>query len=237
MMNFKFTYTFMRLLEESSWFWRVGHWRWVKLPRHCHVAHGLNGVHRWVGKNRYPLVNWHRPRESPIFMETNLPTPMTARVYVRLLEDELSSFFKKVVWAYVFFWFAKAIVDREMWSLCAPILWGLYDSGCLGSAVLCDGFGNDTEVNSESDTVLGDPYGDLCHHMGSKGSDISWMLWEWKINTACEHGTSWILCTIHIHSKERVWWSLFFVCVLRFWTLLPSSKPRKATTKEGLILS
>jgi hypothetical protein len=35
----------------------------------------------------YPLVNKHRPWKSPIFiMETSLPPPMTARVYVNLPE-------------------------------------------------------------------------------------------------------------------------------------------------------
>ena len=40
---------------------------------------------------------------------------------------------------------SKSLLQRPLSS--APMLQGLYDSGCLGSAVLCDGFGNDTEVN------------------------------------------------------------------------------------------
>ena len=38
------------------------------------------------------------------------------------------------------------------------MLQGLYDSGCLGSAVLCDGFGNETEVNRNGFGALGNPF-------------------------------------------------------------------------------
>ena len=53
---------------------------WGRLTRRC-----------WKNYGRYyPLVNKHRPWKSPIFlMETSLPTPTTARVYVNLLEGKI----------------------------------------------------------------------------------------------------------------------------------------------------
>ena len=49
-----------------------------------------NPTDRWIGeKKSSPLVNSQLdPENHPFLMETNLPTPMTARVYVNLLEGK-----------------------------------------------------------------------------------------------------------------------------------------------------
>ena len=43
------------------------------------------GEGKWRNNNN-PMANRHRPWKWAILVETNLPTPMTARVYVNLLE-------------------------------------------------------------------------------------------------------------------------------------------------------
>ena len=57
---------------------------------------GFDGVkHRWTHQEivAYPLVNKQLDPENPLFpMETSLPTPMTARVYVNLPEGNYEEF-------------------------------------------------------------------------------------------------------------------------------------------------